>query len=146
MNNTADARAVGTSTAICRASKASSAAATSHNWITTRLATRTSTAENRVEPCWYVSTSHLDTRRHQIAAALFDDDSRQAPRGRSREREPVARGERSLVARTRQRLLLGPVHDRAREVRADLRECVESPRRVAHEDAWIVRGRISEQQ
>src|SRR6186997_2403770 len=93
-----DAMAVGTRTTNCRANSASSAAATSHNWITTSKAMRTSTAEKRIEPCCLVSTLHLNVRRHEIGAALFDDNARQPPRRRPRQWEPFARGERSLMA------------------------------------------------
>src|SRR6266508_6437403 len=136
---------VGTRTTNCRENSASRAAATSHNWITTSKAMRTSTAEKRIDPCCRVSTLHLDARRHEIGAALLDDNARQAPSRRPRQWESFARGERTLVAGAGQHLVAGPVDDGAGQVGAHLRERVDTSRRVTHQNARVLVGRIAEQ-
>src|ERR1700674_5103212 len=107
---------------------------------------RTSTAEKSIEPCCRVSTLHLDARRHEIGAALLDHNARQAPRRRPRERESFARGERSRVAGAGQHVVAGPVDDRARQVGAYLRERGDTSRRVAHQNARVIVGRVAEQE
>ena len=39
----------------------------------------------------------------------------------------------------------GPVDDRARQVGADLRERVDTPRLVTHQNAGVIVGRVAEQ-
>src|SRR5437867_6382812 len=114
--------------------------------MTTSVAMSTSMAEKSVVPCWRVSTLDLDAGRDEINAASLDHDAREPTRRGTGQRTAIERREGAFVAGTCQSQLLRPMHDGARQVRADLRERIEATRRVAHEYARNFGGGIAEQQ